>query len=234
VTPIVCNDDACGLGSRVLLNATAGTSYIIRVHGFGGQTGEATLRIGAENDDCGAPLVIGNGMTTVNINGATQGGANIGCLIPFADVWMQYTATCSGEVTIDTCNNGTTFDTVLGVYRGSACPVTAARQMACNDDACSANRSRVTFNAVNGQNYLVRLSNFSNVANGTAVVTVSCAASACPCDWNDNGVLNSQDFFDFLTAFFSGNADYNNNGVTNSQDFFDFLTCFFGPPAGCN
>jgi hypothetical protein len=57
----------------------------------------------------------------------------------------------------------------------------------------------------------------------------------CPCDFNGMNGLNSQDYFDFLTAFFNSDpsADFNHSGQVNSQDFFDFLTCFFDPPAGC-
>jgi probable HAF family extracellular repeat protein len=55
---------------------------------------------------------------------------------------------------------------------------------------------------------------------------------ACPADFNTDDAVNSQDFFDFLTAFFAGapRADFNADALVNSQDFFDFLTAFF---AGC-
>jgi hypothetical protein len=54
----------------------------------------------------------------------------------------------------------------------------------------------------------------------------------CAADFNQDGVVSSQDFFDYLNDFFASRpaADFNADGVLNSQDFFDFVGAFF---AGC-
>jgi hypothetical protein len=51
----------------------------------------------------------------------------------------------------------------------------------------------------------------------------------CPADFNHDDIVNSQDYFDFVTAFFAGNADFNHDGSTTSQDYFDFVDAFFTP-----
>ena len=54
----------------------------------------------------------------------------------------------------------------------------------------------------------------------------------CPADFNGSGVLNVQDIFDFLSAWFASNpnADFNHTGGIGVQDIFDFLAAWF---AGC-
>jgi hypothetical protein len=66
-------------------------------------------------------------------------------------------------------------------------------------------------------------------------LTVEGGGASCPCDMDGSGAVTSQDFFDYLVAFFGGapGADMNGDGTVNSQDFFDFLACFFTRPPGC-
>src|SRR5262249_6486726 len=137
------------------------------------------------------------------------------------DVWFRYTASCTGTASVSTCGL-TTMDTVLLAMSDCSGP-----EITCRDDFCGL-ETTITFPAVAGQHYLVRVAGFTSLT-GSGQVRFSCSPP-CPCDWNQSGALNSQDFFDFLGDFFAGNADFNHSGATNSQDFFDFLTCFF---AGC-
>jgi hypothetical protein len=71
------------------------------------------------------------------------------------------------------------------------------------------------------------------VTNGCDAVTSNPAAlTVNPADFNTDGLINSQDFFNYLEAFFALQpvADINHDTFINSQDFFDFLTAFF---SGC-
>jgi hypothetical protein len=61
--------------------------------------------------------------------------------------------------------------------------------------------------------------------DNVACAAVDCSVP-CECDWNDDGVIDANDFFAFLRDFFDGNADFNGDGATNTRDFFDFLFCF--------
>lgn len=67
---------------------------------------------------------------------------------------------------------------------------------------------------------------------GTAT-TVPLDLIICLADFNCDGYLNTQDFFDFLSAFFASDpaGDFNRDGLVNSQDYFDYLSEFFG---GCH
>ncbi|MBC8002877.1 MAG: hypothetical protein H7X97_09855, partial [Opitutaceae bacterium] len=65
----------------------------------------------------------------------------------------------------------------------------------------------------------------NGISGGDAVIQMM---HLCPSDVNNNGIVNSQDFFDFLTAFFTPElcSDFNGDGFANSQDFYDFHSAF--------
>lgn len=72
----------------------------------------------------------------------------------------------------------------------------------------------------------------SNACDALTSQTATLTFNACTADYNCDGVVNSQDYFDFLACFFTNcsGADFNGNSVINSQDYFDFLVAFF---TGC-
>lgn len=105
------------------------------------------------------------------------------------DLWLCWTAECSSLAVIETCGR-TELDTRLAVYRGCECPTTDARLLDCSDDDCAV-QSRVTFEAVAGQEYLIRVGAYPGTDGGTGQVSVSCGFDGCPgtggCTTNHGG-----------------------------------------------
>lgn len=117
-----------------------------------------------------------------NSNATTDGSPHFGC-IQFGedslsnDVWSCWTSPCSGSVFVDACDL-TFVDTKIAVYDGCECPGTDLSLLACNDDRCGT-QSLVSFDAVEGQSYLIRVGNFPGEARGTGQIEISCGLEVC-------------------------------------------------------
>jgi hypothetical protein len=83
-------------------------------------------------------------------------------------IWYTWTATNNGQVTLSTA--GSSFDTTLGVYTGTA--LTALTQVAANDDenfAAGRYTSRVAFNAVAGRTYQILVDGYGGASGSVSL-----------------------------------------------------------------
>ncbi len=173
-TELACNDDFCGTQSQISFVSNSGTTYLIRVAGANGETGTGNLTISCAvppptgADNCALAPTVGNGAHAFSNVGAT--GTDItGCTFnDNLDVWFRYVATCTGNVTANTCA-GASFDT--GISAWTACGGT---EIACNDDFCGV-QSQIIFSATAGTAYWIRIAGF-NGQSGTGTLTLSCTA----------------------------------------------------------
>lgn len=141
---------------------------------------EAVFTTGA----CAAPpandnfpgATIGNGQQSVNTGGATvQSGepTSFSCagstVTTGRTAWYTITPAATSQITLTTM--GTSFDTVLAVYTGSA--VNGLSPLACNDDVSSGElTSQVQFTGQAGTSYRVQVGGYDAVG-GSAVLNVS-------------------------------------------------------------
>jgi hypothetical protein len=171
---IECNDDACDWQSSVTINATAGSSYLIEIGGYGSHKGQGVLNFIYEstllNDDCYNAEEIGEvSNLAFDTSDATFDGPGI--CVHGPNIWYIYTATCTGEATFSLC--GSNFDTVLAVFNGSECPPTQNRLLGCNDDSCG-QQSELKLNVQAGSRYLIEVGGFNQQAKGPGVLKITC------------------------------------------------------------
>ncbi len=181
LTEVASSDDACGVDgtrSRVTLAVTAGTGYRIAVDGVLAATGPIQLKIEPPpaNDDFPGTTLSGlpSSATGTNLGATKQAGEP-----PHAgnsgghSVWYSWTAPSSGTVAIDTCNSG--FDTLLGVYTGSAVESLAPVASSDDSDSCGAEstRSRITFAAAEGTVYRIAVDGRDGATGGVQLKIVT-------------------------------------------------------------
>jgi hypothetical protein len=166
------NDDALDTQSQVLFSATAGTTYHISVDGYGGDTGDFTLRLGttpANDNFANSTVVPGGTVTGTNLAATQESGEGAGTSGAINTVWWSWTAPTTGEVTVNT--HGSDFDTILAVHTGSA--MGGLTMIAVNDDSSfpSTTTSQVTFQAYAGTTYHFAVDGYQN-ATGNVVLNL--------------------------------------------------------------
>jgi len=205
------------------------------------------------NDNCAnATLVIGTGSFAYNTSEATTDGlAHPACNF-FGqsqierDVWFRWRAPATAIFVADTCT-GTSVDTKLAVYTNTTCPPGNGAVLGCNDDACSV-QSRVTFNAVNGQDYLIRVGVYPGKPGGTGTLRVLyqsgqilCTYPAANCQPRNNadayfanGPAVADDFTPKNNGFISGLCFYGTyfNGLTGCTATDQFTITYYDNLAG--
>ena len=164
----VARDDQAGGGNdaRLVFDVTAGATYSLALDGFYGpyllepyddtDTGDTVLtwRMAPANDAFAAAERLAD--RSGRIAGSTVGASKEPGEPAHAQdagghsIWYVWTAGADGDVDVDT--SGSSFDTLLGVYRGGAVGALAA--VATSDDADGLLTSHARFHATAGTTYM--------------------------------------------------------------------------------
>lgn len=184
--------------AMVSVAAAVPTTYTLPITATNGTlTGSASVSLSVyllANDFPNAPVQIFAGQngqySNVNALAANTPGFDTTCGVGSVgghDLFYYYIPTCSGTVTMSTCNGSST--TVAGELADSqlvAYNAAGTSILACNDDAgtgppsvCgpSGFQSRITFPVIGGTTYLVRLAGWGS-ATGTYYINVTLSTAA--------------------------------------------------------
>jgi len=191
LTQVACNGDAVdacaanGFGSRVSLEVDSANTYYVRIGGYLGTTGSATLSIsllGQTSDACdGDRLTVNEGTIGIsNVDATDDAEALDGTLcagtfmtLGNPGIWVTYEATITGTATFSTCNPDS-WDTDMAIYM----PDCATTNIACNGDSsaaagpCQNYYSQLDWEVVAGDILFVRIGGYLG-ATGSGTLDIS-------------------------------------------------------------
>ena len=158
-----------------LRGLTAGVAHLFRVKAVNSKgTGPASTSSNAvvvqaplANDafSGAVQLVDASGSTASSTIAASRevGEPNHGGYNPSASIWYRYTPSAPGSLVVDTRTSN--FDTLLGIYTGSA--VNALTTVATNDDAPGGTWSRVAITVESGVTYYIAIDGYNRRTGST-------------------------------------------------------------------
>jgi len=157
------------------------------------------------NNECDDRIVVSDGSTEFNNEFATTEGPEESLCSFFGDtqvgkdVWFEYTATCTGEMTVALCDSDIV--TKLAVYEGTACPTQPDTAVDCDVTGCANNRSTITLPVQEGESFIIRAGSRVD-QEGDGVVNVTCEEiqpPACPGDFNQDDAVDGADLLTLLS-----------------------------------
>jgi len=184
---IECNDDfGDSHDSRITFAATAGDRYMIEIGAYDREaTGQGLLTVscGGEppppppsKDDCANAQAVGD-VTGLSFDTSEATFDGPGHCMTSPNIWYCYTASCTGDVTVSLL--GSSFDTVLAVYKGCGCYPTAGNMIGCNDDSGASQQSEITFAATAGSQYLIEVGGYGS-ETGQGLLSIGCEPAVSP------------------------------------------------------
>jgi len=223
------------------------TSYAVTLaFSFGNSDPRSTT--GPANDTCANPQVITDGQLWIGSNDLSNADADFSCYQPrpdavFRDVWFSYTPTTSGLAVASANVQDFSAAVLPALVRFEACgqPSVQCGQIFIENGNPG---TRLPFNAIAGQTYLIALGGFEgNTGPINFQVNLTPTVGCDSIDFNNNEVFpEDQDVINFFNVLAGGECsagntcsdiDFNNNGAfPEDQDVIDFFRVLAGD--SCN
>jgi len=235
--------------------SNSGAAYIFRqIDGQWEELTKITSDDAALGDSFGTSVAIDGDLAVIGADGNDDAGSFSGSAYIFQDTnggWTQVTKILSDDLgSNDQFGNAVAVDeriVVVGARANDALGLNASgaayvfRESGgvwgqdskfTPDDLDANDQFGVSISLAGGTLVSGAIAGDSPTTDGTGAGYVFSLGSACEPDLNDDGLLDADDFFEFLDLFASGNpaADLDSNGLLDADDFFGFLALF---AAGC-